>query len=85
MKNKIEEYQKILEAHIVIDVNDKPIIGQNGIAIVLADHEGEIKKKQKQLLIDFLDDLRDYIRESGNNLAHDERESKEFVEIFNKK
>lgn len=43
-----------------------------------------MKKEEEisDLLIDFLDDLRDYIRESGANLANDDRESSEFVSIF---
>jgi hypothetical protein len=36
----------------------------------------------RDTLIEFLEHLRDYIAESGNNLAHDERESSEFVDIF---
>ena len=36
----------------------------------------------KQILINFLDSIRDYVAESGQNIAHDERESKEFVDIF---
>jgi len=45
----------------------------------------ELKKSmenERELLIDFLDDLRKYIHESGNNIAHDERESSEFVDIY---
>jgi len=33
-------------------------------------------------LIEFLDSIRDYMRESGNNIANDERPSREFVDIF---
>lgn len=43
------------------------------------------KFNQKQLhsvLTHFLDDLRSYVDESNANLAHDERDSKEFVDIF---
>jgi hypothetical protein len=32
-----------------------------------------------ELLVDFLDSIRDYESESGHSLAHDERESIEFV------
>jgi hypothetical protein len=32
-------------------------------------------------LIEFLDGIREYVRESGTNIAHDERESSEFVDI----
>lgn len=31
-------------------------------------------------LIEFLDSIRDYVRESGTNIAHDERDSSEFVD-----
>ena len=33
-------------------------------------------------LIEFMDSLRDYVAESGTNIAHDERDSSEFVDIF---
>ena len=33
-------------------------------------------------LIEFMDSLRDYVSESGTNIAHDERDSSEFVDIF---
>ncbi len=33
-------------------------------------------------LINFLDSIRDYVAESGVNIAHDERESSEFVDIY---
>lgn len=33
-------------------------------------------------LIEFMDSLRDYVAESGTNIAHDERDSREFVDIF---
>jgi hypothetical protein len=36
----------------------------------------------KELLIRFLDKIRDYERESLNMIAFDERESEEFVDIF---
>lgn len=36
----------------------------------------------KKVLIDFMENIRDYVRESGRNLAHDDRESEEFVDIF---
>ena len=36
----------------------------------------------KKVLIEFMDNIRDYVRESGRNLAHDDRESEEFVDIF---
>lgn len=36
----------------------------------------------RETLIQFLDELREYISESGNDLNNDERESSEFVDIF---
>ena len=36
----------------------------------------------KKVLIDFMESIRDYVRESGTNIAHDERESSEFVDVF---
>lgn len=36
----------------------------------------------KELLIEFLDSIRTYERESKNILGFDERESEEFVNIF---
>lgn len=33
-------------------------------------------------LIEFLDSIRDYVRESHANLAYDERESSEFVDVY---
>jgi hypothetical protein len=42
------------------------------------------KLPSEEMLIEYTDSLREYIRESGNNLAHDERNSKEFVQIWMK-
>lgn len=36
----------------------------------------------RKILIDFMENIRDYVRESGRNLAHDDRESEEFVDMF---
>lgn len=36
----------------------------------------------RKVLIEYTSSLRNYIRESGNNLAYDEREDEEFVDIF---
>ena len=36
----------------------------------------------RDVLIKFLDEIRDYLKESGNNLATDERESAIFVDTF---
>jgi len=45
---------------------------------------GVIQKKMeiRKVLIDFLDEIRNYERESHNMLGFDERESEEFVDIF---
>lgn len=40
------------------------------------------EKEMQELLIEFLDSIREYMRESKNNLYDDERESSEFVNIF---
>ena len=36
----------------------------------------------RNTLIRFMDDLRDYVRENNTNIASDERDSSEFVDIF---
>ena len=36
----------------------------------------------KDILIEFMDSIRGYVRESDTNIAFDERDSIEFVEIF---
>ncbi len=36
----------------------------------------------RDTLIEFMDELREYVAESGTNIAHDERDSSEFVDIF---
>ncbi len=36
----------------------------------------------RETLIEFMDSLREYVAESGTNIAHDERDSSEFVDIF---
>lgn len=36
----------------------------------------------RETLINFLDNVREYVRESGTNIAYDERESSEFVDIY---
>lgn len=36
----------------------------------------------RETLIEFMDSLREYVAESGTNIAHDERESSEFVDVF---
>lgn len=35
-----------------------------------------------RLLYIFLEDLREYMRESNNNIGYDERDTEEFIEIF---
>ena len=42
----------------------------------------QLKQENKELLIEFLDDLRNYIHESKNDLINDERTSEEIVNIF---
>jgi len=41
-----------------------------------------LTKEQKELLADFLDSLRNYERESHNLIGFDERETSEFVELY---
>lgn len=36
----------------------------------------------RDILIEFMDSIREYVAESGTNIAHDERDSSEFVDIF---
>lgn len=36
----------------------------------------------RNTLIEFMDFLRDYVRENNTNIASDERDSSEFVDIF---
>lgn len=36
----------------------------------------------RETLIEFMDIIREYVRESGTNIAYDDRESSEFVDIF---
>lgn len=42
-------------------------------------------ENEREILIDFLDDLRNYMHESHNDIAFDERDSSEFVDIYLKK
>jgi hypothetical protein len=42
----------------------------------------QAKAMEKQQMIDFVQQLKDYTRESNNVLEFDEREASEFVEIF---
>ena len=39
-------------------------------------------KNKRELLINFLDSLREYVRESDTNIARDGRESSELVDIY---
>jgi hypothetical protein len=41
-----------------------------------------LTEEQKDLLIDFLDSIRAYERESHNSIGFDERETSEFIEIY---
>jgi hypothetical protein len=45
-------------------------------------HSEKSEMKNEKLLVDFLDEIRGYIKESNNNLDLDERESIEFVRLF---
>ena len=36
----------------------------------------------RETLIEFMDELREYVSESGTNISHDERDSSEFVDVF---
>lgn len=41
-----------------------------------------ISKETREHLTEFLNEIRDYIEESGNNLVNDDRGSSEFVDIY---
>lgn len=45
----------------------------------------KLSQRERKLLIMFLDDIRAYERESRNLIGFDERESSEFVDIFEAK
>ena len=45
----------------------------------------KLTQEQRELLIDFLDSIREYERESRNMIGFDERESSEFVKIYERK
>lgn len=61
----------------------KQIEDSNRNEIVSIDTQLEAEKaKNKELLISFLDSLRNYVRESNTNIAHNERKSSEFVDIY---
>ena len=51
---------------------------------ILCQIELEAKEMEKQRMIDLVQQLKDYTRESHNVLGFDEREASEFVEIFTK-
>lgn len=42
----------------------------------------ELEQENKQMLVNFLDEIRDYEHESGKPIYLDDRESSEFVDIF---
>jgi hypothetical protein len=44
----------------------------------------QAKEMEKQRMIDLVQQLKDYTRESHNVLGFDEREASEFLEIFTK-
>ena len=49
---------------------------------ILCQIELEAKEMEKQRMIDLVQQLKDYTKESRNVLGFDEREACEFVEIF---
>jgi hypothetical protein len=49
---------------------------------ILNDIIEQAKEMEKQRMIDLVQQLKDYTRESNNVLGFDEREASEFVEIF---
>jgi hypothetical protein len=51
----------------------------SAITVVTIDYA---KEMEKQRMIDLVQQLKDYTRESNNVLGFDEREASEFVEIF---
>lgn len=55
------------------------------LKLIIAKYEDDPKviRDCNHLLYIFLEDLRDYMRESDNNIGYDERDSKEFIELFN--
>jgi len=63
----VEEINKLTGLTIQMD---EPIIEQ-------------AKEMEKQRMIDLVQQLKDYTRESHNVLGFDEREAREFVDIFN--
>jgi hypothetical protein len=51
---------------------------------ILKEKIEQAKEMEKQRMIDLVQQLKDYTRESNNVLGFDEREASEFVEIFYK-
>jgi len=41
-----------------------------------------LEPPSRKILIDFMESLRDYVHDSENNIAFDERDSSEFIDIF---
>lgn len=54
----------------------------NGMFYIHEDIYNQAKEMEKQRMIDLVQQLKDYTRESNNVLGFDEREASEFVEIF---
>jgi hypothetical protein len=54
----------------------------SGDGNVLDDILEQAKEMERQRMIDLVQQLKDYTRESNNVLGFDEREASEFVEIF---
>lgn len=44
----------------------------------------KLTKEQRELLIDFLDSIREYERESRNMVGFDDRETEEFIDNYEK-
>jgi len=53
-----------------------------GIALEFTAKFQQAKEMEKQRMIDLVQRLKDYTRESNNVLGFDEREASEFVDIF---
>jgi hypothetical protein len=54
----------------------------NDARVFIAKLFEQAKEMEKQRMIDLVQQLKDYTRESNNVLGFDEREASEFVEIF---
>jgi len=79
-----EDIIKIIEAHtkgnyLMGSMSKQKIADE----ILNSSQQSTISDEEiKTILIQFMDSIRDYTHESGNQLHYDQRESKEFVDIF---